>query len=218
MKNIVAIVGCIFFVNILAAQNTPCEVLVESLKGVFEGDCKKGKADGMGKAIGTDTYEGSFKNGLPDGIGTYTWKNGDIFTGAWKKGLKDGKGKMYIKGSDSTVDGFWKKNMYKSKYENPYEVLTSSSKITHEDINKIDLKGTTVTVSMESGLLGSANVDDFQVLAGSYDHFNKREMTKSKAIEFQGVVFPFRVKFGIGGSPFEFELFEPGDWLVNINL
>jgi len=34
-----------------------------TIKGTYTGDCKKGKASGKGKAIGTDTYKGDFKTG-----------------------------------------------------------------------------------------------------------------------------------------------------------
>ena len=37
---------------------------METLKGTYTGECKKGKANGRGKAVGTDTYEGFFKTGL----------------------------------------------------------------------------------------------------------------------------------------------------------
>jgi hypothetical protein len=54
-----------------------CKVLLPALSGSYEGSCKKGVADGRGKASGTDAYEGEFRKGLPDGKGTCTWSNGD---------------------------------------------------------------------------------------------------------------------------------------------
>ena len=68
-----------------------CIVEKDSLKGTYTGDCKKGKASGHGKAIGADTYEGEFNSGWPDGEGTYTWSNGNIYKGSLKKGLKNGR-------------------------------------------------------------------------------------------------------------------------------
>ena len=58
-----------------------CRVMVDDIAGSYEGDCYKGKAHGVGKAIGKDTYEGEFKKGYPEGKGTYTWINGDYFEG-----------------------------------------------------------------------------------------------------------------------------------------
>jgi hypothetical protein len=111
----------------MIAQN--CEVDKETLKGSYTGDCKKGKAHGKGKAIGIDTYEGEFKNGLPDGIGIYTWGNNNIYNGAFSKGLKEGKGKMILKLSDSkdsTIEGFWKKDSYIGRNEKPWVVYSKS--------------------------------------------------------------------------------------------
>ena len=47
----------LFSTNVFAQ----CEVLLNDIKGTYDGNCKKGKADGFGKAVGTDTYEGEFK-------------------------------------------------------------------------------------------------------------------------------------------------------------
>ena len=76
-------------------QNTDCKVLLDSLKGSYDGDCKSGKASGNGKAVGINSYEGEFKNGLPEGKGKYTWSNGDYYYGSWKKGQKEGKGELH---------------------------------------------------------------------------------------------------------------------------
>jgi len=40
---------------------TDCAVELASIRGKYEGDCKKGLANGKGKPIGTDTDEGEFK-------------------------------------------------------------------------------------------------------------------------------------------------------------
>lgn len=36
-------------------------------------------------------------NGLPDGYGEFTWKDGSYHKGLYKEGKKDGKGKMFKK-------------------------------------------------------------------------------------------------------------------------
>ena len=41
------------------------------------------------------------------GMGTYTWKNGDIYTGQWKNDLQNGHGKLTKKGGD-VFDGTFK--------------------------------------------------------------------------------------------------------------
>ena len=218
MQKIIFTLHLVFFIAVAVAQQTNCEVGLSNLKGTYTGDCRNGKADGQGKAVGTDTYEGSFKNGLPDGEGVYTFSNGDVFTGIFKKGLKEGKGSLIEKSTGNTKAGFWKKDKYKGEYEKPFELHNISSMVTHQDVSKIETTGASVTVSMESGIMAEANIDDFQLTNGDYQRFNKRTMNKTKVIEFQGVRFPFRVRFNINGGPFDIEIFETGTWQVNIVL
>lgn len=105
------------------AQESDCSVSMISIIGTYTGDCKKGKAEGMGKATGTDVYEGAFKNGYPDGEGLYTWRSGKYYKGSFKKGEMTGMGELHIptdSGQDSVVAGFWKNGKYVRRYEVPY--------------------------------------------------------------------------------------------------
>jgi len=72
-----------------------CKVLVKELQGQYNGECKKGLANGEGRAKGEDEYAGSFKKGYPNGFGIYTYANGSVYIGNYNKGLKDGYG--YLK-------------------------------------------------------------------------------------------------------------------------
>ena len=76
-KHILLYFSYFFIVTPLLSQ--PCSVSVDSLKGEYNGDCKKGKAEGKGTAVGIDSYKGNFKNGYPNGEGKYIWKNGLCF-------------------------------------------------------------------------------------------------------------------------------------------
>ena len=38
------------------------------------------------------TYEGEWKNGNPNGQGTFTWSNGRKYVGEWKDGKYNGQG------------------------------------------------------------------------------------------------------------------------------
>lgn len=69
-----------------------CKVLVENLQGQYNGKCKKGLAHGEGSAKGIDSYVGTFRKGLPNGFGVYTYKDGSNYIGKFKKGLRDGYG------------------------------------------------------------------------------------------------------------------------------
>src|SRR6266852_3028718 len=105
-----------------------CSVTLPALTGKYDGECKNGKAEGTGKVVGDDSYEGTFKAGLPDGKGKYTWKNGDSYDGQWTKGLKNCDGVMRYKlaEKDSIVTGFWKKDKYIGLYEKPYVIYRNT--------------------------------------------------------------------------------------------
>ena len=54
-----------------------------------------------------DVYEGSQRDGKPEGSGTMTYANGDVYEGAWQDGQREGQGKCtYADGS--VYDGSWK--------------------------------------------------------------------------------------------------------------
>ncbi len=97
-------------------DNSPsdCVVKVPALQGSYDGNCKKGLANGKGSAKGKDQYIGRFKAGLPHGKGTYIWASGAVYVGAWKKGVREGYGEFTSKidGRDSTIIGFWHNNEF----------------------------------------------------------------------------------------------------------
>ena len=209
-------------VKYTSAQNPDCKVLLDSLKGTYEGDCSNGKASGKGKAVGMATYEGDFKNGLPDGKGKYTWANGDFYYGGWKKGLKEGKGEIHhtMNGNENLITGYWKKDNYKGEFEEPYKIFDMSPGVSYKNFQKLDSKKKSVYISMKSGVMGgTAIVDVFQVVAGSFTRTNFSEMSTTKIVEFQDVIFPFRVKFtGIALGQIDIEFYESGEWKVEIVL
>lgn len=87
-----------------------CKVLIENLQGQYNGECKKGLADGEGAAKGVDTYIGSFKKGFPHGYGVYTFANGSSYIGNFRSGKKDGYGllKMIVGSGDIVQNyGLW---------------------------------------------------------------------------------------------------------------
>ncbi len=88
-----ALISVLFFAFVINGfSQYDCKVLVENLSGQYNGECKKGLANGEGSAKGIDTYVGNFKKGLPNGFGVYTYENGSNFIGKFRKGLKDGYG------------------------------------------------------------------------------------------------------------------------------
>ena len=126
MKKIILVTTVfLMFFLIGYSQTITGPVLKKELAGKYDGDQKKGLAQGKGTATGTDTYVGEFKKGLPDGEGVYTDSQGNVFKGTFRYGLREGKGE-FIPGANSTdkpMTGYWMGDKYigKDKIE-PYEV------------------------------------------------------------------------------------------------
>lgn len=233
MKHLI-LPGILFFISLSFFKQTNaqnCKVDLESINGTYTGNCKKGKANGLGKAVGTDTYSGEFKNGLPDGEGIYTWSNGNTFAGNFSKGLKEGSGKMIFKleeGKDSLVEGFWKKDEYIGKYEKPYQVFSKTGSIRTVDVefksdntNRVKVIITNVTGGMSStrGSLPQARVDNTVILKGNYERVTSLEThLKSTESTFFGVLYPFRVKLMIGREEVDVELREEGSYVISIQV
>lgn len=221
MKQFFLLLFLMITINCAVAQNTDCKVLLDSLKGTYEGACNNGKANGHGKAVGIHSYDGDFKNGLPEGKGKYTWTNGDFYYGGWKKGLKDGKGQIHrtSNGVETLITGYWKKGNYKGEFEDPYRIVEMSSAVTYKNIQHLGTKKHSVYFSMKSGVMGVANTENYQVMNGFFQRTNNSEMNLTKTIEFTDVQFPFRIRFnGIDRGPIDIEFFESGEWRVEIVL
>lgn len=61
LLKIVILLYVIIFNPFKTNAQQQCKVLLHEISGKYEGDCKKGLAHGVGKAIGRDTYEGEIK-------------------------------------------------------------------------------------------------------------------------------------------------------------
>jgi hypothetical protein len=221
----------IFLFVSFSAYSQNCEVDNASLKGTYTGDCKKNKAHGKGKAVGTDTYEGDFKNGLPDGDGTYTWSNSNVFTGKYTKGLKEGKGKMTFKmegRQDSVVEGYWKKDIYIGEHEKPWEVHAKTGSIRNIDVDytadklnriKVIITNTTGSVTGLGGIVTPMKVDNMLLIKGSFQRQTNLEThLKSTETTFHDVMYPFRIKLQISKEEIEIEFFDPGSYTLNISI
>jgi len=58
---------------------------------------RNGLRHGNGKYINTQEgveYQGEWVDGMRDGTGTLTYKNGSVYEGQWERGMKWGNGKM----------------------------------------------------------------------------------------------------------------------------
>ncbi len=230
LRRLLCIMFTVAYSTIILSQD--CSVEKETLKGSYTGECKNGKANGKGKATGTDTYDGEFRSGQPDGQGTYTWSNGNSYSGKFSKGQRDGKGTMYYKrtnAADSIIDGYWKKDAYIGKFEKPYTVYFKSKAVTEVEIElkKNTFKQITFFINSTSGGAASLDgtempkmkVDDIQVIKGSYGRTmsNSNNSKKTEMILYD-VNFPVRMKVSMGNEQIEVEFNEEGSYSVNVRI
>lgn len=212
-----------FLTSWTATPDNDCQVLLETISGTYEGGCKRGKADGMGKAVGEDTYEGEFKKGLPDGQGKYTWANGDVFEGEWKDGVKEGEGKLVVKREslqDSIVSGFWKDDKYVGKYEHPYDVASKSSNINKVRVVKQGLSPNQVDISVVRKNQ-SVRYSNLRITSNAGNYYSGKFQVSQFPLELE-IEFDSASATGFGAakekSTCKVKIMEPGNWQITIDL
>lgn len=209
-----------------------CKVEKEELKGTYTGDCKKGKANGKGKATGVDSYEGDFISGLPHGKGSYTWKNGDVYTGEFIKGLKDGEGKMIIKLSDnrdSLIEGYWQNDKYTGLKEKPWRLIFKSKLVTETEVEYKDHHFNKITFVITNTSGGSKlvegdemprlKVDEVIPQRGNFGRLFVNDIHAKKTESLiEDINFPFRFRAIIGTEEVEMEFIRPGNYIVTLRI
>lgn len=212
MKSIIALVLTILSLNTLYSQD--CKVLLKSINGTYEGDCKKGKAEGEGLAKGVDTYQGQFKKGLPHGTGIYTWQDGRTYEGIFKKGMKEGQGTLTTKG-DSIISGFWKKDVYMGLFENPYKKLVKSQNVSSYTLNKLqdDIHNLRFYIKVNQEQVSYPRLN-FVLQSGQY----QRQIDNSDFVELTNVTFPIKLKVIYKQDFIEIEIFQPGLWEIKTDI
>jgi hypothetical protein len=203
------------------AQNSECRVMKPEIAGIYQGECKKGLAQGKGIAQGIDRYEGQFSKGLPSGTGTYKWANGVYYEGQWKNGFRDGEGKMVYR--DSVVSGFWREDRYLGKKKiAPYKIISSLS-LSRYTISKSTGRNNTVKIRMTQGGSDNVSIEDFSL---AYDSGSEFRSGNYYGIENISYPVTIKVKYRTWNQlktsqydvRFELEIDEPGSWdIVLIN-
>ena len=235
----------LYFVSLFSTTgllSQSCNVSVDSLKGQYTGDCRKGKAEGKGTAIGIDSYAGNFKNGYPDGQGKYTWKNGSWYEGFWKNGLFEGQGTLNKINNDEphsavVLTGFWKKGKYIGRYEKPYIVSSLTNNISDINIRKLNSTTSEITITVKSITGGASTLSnpalpksrliDIQTIEGRFDQqvTDETSSTITNKYIFRKVTFPFYaiLSFETTGTKLQaekvrLEIFENCDWYVQVSI
>lgn len=179
------------------------------------------------------TYVGEQKNGVPEGKGVLTDTIGNVFKGSFKRGKKEGYGELTIKnaiGKDSTLVGYWKKDLYVGLYEFPYKIVSKSYMISNASVTyePASPSGNTIEVSVESVSGGSATLSGEMPKPTLTEHiFNKgsfQEMfartnqQKRNVYIFQNVIFPVTAMFKFGNEDITVELNETKNYKLTVVL
>ena len=203
--------------------DSSCKVLMTSISGTYSGDCKKGLANGLGESKGVHQYTGSFKNGFPNGKGTYYYGKNKYYTGNFLDGMKEGKGEMhFIKDdlSDSTVKGYWSADEYRGKTYSTYK-LDVGFKMDRFDITPSSQSGNQVTFNIFT--TGNAvNSDKIRLysVASLEDGSLVKLILHAETQDYDLLVievskFPLKMKGMLtNGLEFNLDLYKSADWNV----
>ncbi len=206
---------------VLLIGQTKCKVLLNSISDTYEGKCKKGFANGKGVAIGIDKYEGRFSKGYPNGKGIYTWASGAEYIGQWEFGKREGKGayKFIYNGRDSIMAGIWKDDVYMGPVPPPPTVIRARNLQKYQFMKVGKKNKLTIEIYMNGTI--NTTIENLSIVSsnGSFQNFGN-------AIVFNDMIYPasFKVTY-LSWNKFhterlnvvmEFEISEPGDWLLKI--
>lgn len=198
-------------------QTSSCQVLLPQIAGSYEGECKKGLADGMGKAQGIDLYEGCFRKGYPEGRGKYTWKDGATFEGDWKKGQKEGYGVLtnHPASRDSVLTGYWIDDDYIGTEKNPYKVNNKGINILGLSVTRVGSDKDQIVVEFnKNGKPLSIYSFSVTELLGGYSTISKSDFSKT----LLNVRFPFRAEMAGGAYAFDITISQRGSWKIIVNV
>ena len=221
---------CIVLIKNAAGQEDTswCKVKIKNLVGTYTGGCRLGLADGKGDARGIEHYVGFFKNGLPDGNGTYYYSDSMYHTGNFQDGIKEGKGETHYlrKGmADSVVKGFWSADEYRGKKYTTYFFRTTEN-FDLMEITPSDHSGSTVTIEIgtTSGSPSGANpgyvlsLVDLMSPTGCILKMRSKVASAFKSYTtFELTSFPCKLFGRLSSSgTFELELYKAADWKVRL--
>jgi hypothetical protein len=206
--------------NISFCQEITGPVLMKEISGKYDGELKNGLAHGRGTAVGADTYEGHFRKGMPNGEGTYTFGNGNVYKGDFVNGRFSGKGTLYYKSisPDSVSTGYWDEGKYLGKVKIEPYVISNLTGIVDPRIS----------------LIGEGNQIELAVL----DPFNKYIIPQINAtgkyfqrfsysrIYFEQIDFPIeldityncsnKIRSGMIYNTIRIKINKPGNWQITL--
>ena len=228
MKKLLTLSIILVSAALLKAQD--CEVSLPELKGEYTGECKNGKAEGIGTATGKeDSYGGQFKKGKPHGRGTWTWKDGHRYMGEWKDGNMDGTGEMYytnMNGADSMIPVVYTKGKPIAETNEPYKIHFAAANIARIKVEKTNVADQ-IVIEMEStsggivaihGSLPIPVLSDLEIIKGMYNQVTGTTTAKRSITRILQPTFPLRLRFKAGGQNVDIAFTEPSGYKVSIQI
>jgi len=215
--------------SLLAQKDSTCKVLSGNLSASYTGECRNGLANGQGQAKGTHRYTGMFKNGMPDGTGTYYYDESQYYEGSFQNGIKEGKGEMhYLKkgAADSVIKGFWSGDEYRGKKYTTY-YFSTTEQFDRTDINPSAASGNTVTIEIEttSGSPSGSSAGGTVILlinlvspsSSILKMTTKFETAFKSTSTYELISFPCKL-FGTlsNGNTFQLDLYKAANWKVRL--
>ena len=209
------------FSNWAVAQDS-CKVLVKALQGEYQGECKKGLANGNGLAQGEDSYSGEFKKGYPNGNGTYKWSTGEVYSGEWRKGKRDGNGSYSYKENahDTLIIGLWKSDIFIGKEVKRPDVIYKKN-ITDFHIQKNVGMQARVLVDFRQNGMQNTRVSNMMLDADS-----GTPVQMGQKYGFDNVVYPITIKLRYDtynklgtqqiNCALQITIYEEGEWEIII--
>lgn len=220
-KIILLLAFCCLGCSISAQEN--CMVLKPEIAGNYTGKCKNGLAQGKGKAVGQDTYVGQFSKGLPQGTGTYTWANGDTYVGDWEQGLRQGEGILRFKsnGKDTLLAGLWENDNFKGPVPPKPHVISCVS-IERYTITKSGGIKNRVLINFYQNGVRNLGIENLLLSTSSGTN-----TSLGQSVGYENIIFPVTININYSTwnkartvmvhASFEFEIFETGDWVVDLH-
>lgn len=215
----------LLFVNESFAQEhtSDCRVLLSSISGQYDGDCKDGFAHGRGISKGIDIYKGKFKSGLPHGSGVYTWKSGNKYTGSWKKGRRNGVGTLYSASNEESIKGQWRDDEFIREIEDAKYKVTFKKDIVRYSFEKLDESSTDIEIVIMRNGVVYRNPSSLE-LSSSFGNSN----ITGSYMGFENTVYPFEgyIRFSAPGlynntmydHEMRFKILEEGNWKIRITF
>lgn len=209
----------LLFMIVPAFSQEKCEVLLKPIADQYEGDCKKGLAEGTGTAKGTDTYTGAFKKGVPNGIGTYTSANGDVYEGEFKKGQKNGPGKMVatVNGVKVTTTGYWNDDEYIGTNSTPYKVYQRTAGVLSVNLKKRDSESGDRHALYIEFLHKGRNISPPDFTLNESVGMISNRFTSGRETKIVIAKFPIRFQLSYMGETVDIEVSQEASWTIRLD-